>query len=82
MRTEPTNVARAVWAKEALAVFTMLTFSGSHPSTMERDDLECSISDLICDLMHFAQQRKFDVGSIVQQAFGNFGCELFEEALP
>jgi hypothetical protein len=82
MTTEPTNADRAEWAGEALAAFTVRTFGGNHPDTMERDDLECSISDLICDLMHFAQQRKFDVGSIVQQACGHFGFELLEEALP
>jgi hypothetical protein len=80
MTNEPTNPARAAWAKSALAVFTAATFSGDHPDTMNREDLECAISDLICDLMHFARQNAFDVGSILQQACGNFGCELFEEA--
>ncbi len=80
MKTEPTNADRAQWAHEALAVFTARTFSGDHPDTMARDDLECAISDLICDLLHFALQQGFDTGSIVQRACGHFGCELWEEA--
>lgn len=80
MTNEPTNADRAAWAKSALAAFTAATYSADHPDTMVRDDLECAISDLICDLMHFARQSAFDVGSILQQACGNFGCELFVEA--
>ena len=49
--SEPTNQERARRAKDALAVFTATTFSGDHPDTMDRDDLECAIGDLICDLM-------------------------------
>lgn len=78
---EPTNADRAQWAKEALAIFTARTFSGDHPDTMHRGDLECAVSDLICDLLHYARQQEFDTGSIIQQAFGHFGFELLEEAL-
>lgn len=81
MSKEPTNADRALWAKNALAAFTASTFSGDHPDTMNRDDLECAISDLICDLMHYARQEGFDTGSILQQACGHFGCELPEEEL-
>jgi hypothetical protein len=81
MTDEPTNADRAQWAKDALAIFTARTFSGDHPDTMARDDLECAISDLICDLLHYARQQEFDTGSIIQQAAGHFGFELLEEAL-
>ena len=79
MTQEPTNADRARWAGNALAVFTAETFSGDHPDTMDRADLCCSISDLICDLMHYSRQKGFDIGSIVHQACGNFGVELLEE---
>ena len=39
-------------------MFTAETFSGDHPDTMHRDDLECAIGDLICDLLHFARQNR------------------------
>jgi hypothetical protein len=77
---EPTNADRARWAKNALAVFAAETFSGDHPDTMERDDLECSIGDLICDLLHYARQQGFDTGSMIQTACGHYGFELWEEA--
>jgi hypothetical protein len=81
MTDEPTNANRAEWAKDALAVFTARTFSGDHPDTMERADLECAIADLVCDLLHYARQQDFDAASIVQQAYGHYGFELLEEGL-
>jgi len=82
MTDELTNANRAQWAKDALAVFTARTLGGDHPDTMQRDDLECVIGDLICDLMHYARQEGFETGSIMQQACGHFGLELLEEELP
>jgi hypothetical protein len=82
MTIDPTNSDRAAWAKDALAVFTARTFSGDHPDTMARDDLECAINDLITDLLHFARQHGFDAGGILHHACGNFGLELLEEAVP
>ena len=81
MNDEPTNANRAQWAKDALAVFTATTFSGDHPDTMHRSDLECAIGDLICDLLHFTRQREFDVGRILQQACGHFAFELLDEEI-
>ena len=77
---EPTNADRAQWAKDALAVFTARTFSGDHPDTMDRDDLECAIGDLICNLLQYAHRQDFDTGVIIQSACGHFGFELWEEA--
>lgn len=74
--SEPTNQDRAGWAKDALAVFTAETFSGDHPDTMHRDDLECAISDLICDLLHFAEQKGFDPQAILEQGNAHFKTEL------
>lgn len=75
MTNEPTNADRAAWAEEALAVFTARTFSGDHPADMDRDDLECAITDLIADLLHYAQQRSFDVGDVVKRACGHYDAE-------
>jgi hypothetical protein len=83
MTNETTNAVRARWAKEALAIFTAVTFSGDHPDTMERGDLECAITDLICDLMHFARYQNFDVDVIHERALTHFTIELLdEETLP
>jgi hypothetical protein len=78
---EPTNVQRAEWAKAALAVFTAETFSGDRPETMHRDDLEDAISDLICDLLHFARfHPRMDAGAIHARALRTFEAEVAEEA--
>lgn len=80
MTNEPTNADRAEWARGALAIFTARTFSGDPPDTMHRDDLECAISDLVADLMHYAHQRGFDADAILHQACNNFELELLDEA--
>ena len=77
--SEPTNQDRASWARAALAVFTAATFSGDHPATMDHDDLECAVGDLICDLLHFAEQHGFDPVAILQRTIANF---LVERSLP
>jgi hypothetical protein len=75
--SEPTNRDRARRARDALAVFTAETFSGDHPDTMHRNDLECAIGDLITDLLHLAQQEGFDPQAILEHANGHFKTELF-----
>lgn len=74
--TEPTNADRAAWAKAALIPFTAETYSGDHPDTMHPQDLDSAIGDLICDLMHFAQQRGMDAQAIHAHALSLFGDEL------
>jgi hypothetical protein len=76
---EPTNDQRAEWAKAALAVFTAETYSGDHPDTMHRDDLETAIGDLICNLLHLAAGRSMDAGAIHEQARGMFEQEVAED---
>jgi|GEM_PF-2983308 len=74
---EPTNVQRAQWAKNALAVFTTETYGGDHPDTMFPGDLETAIGDLICDLLHFAHfHPRLDAVEIHIHA-----REMFEEEL-
>jgi hypothetical protein len=82
MTSEPTNADRARWAKDALAVFTAKTFGGRRPDSLHNDELECVISDLVCDLMHFARDRRIDTGGFLQRACGHFAAELLEESLP
>jgi len=82
MTYEPTNAERARWAANAVAVFTAETFSGDHPETMHRNDLESAIGDLFCDLMHYARQQGFHTESILQEACRNYEWELLEEELP
>jgi hypothetical protein len=78
--SEPTNRDRVRWASDALAVFTAETFSGDHPDTMHRDDLQCAIGDLICDLLHFAKQKGFDPQAILEQGNAHFKTEvLFDD---
>jgi hypothetical protein len=74
--SEPTNNDRARWARDALAVFTAETFSGDHPDAMHRDDLECAITDLICDLLHLAHQKGFDPQALLERGNGHFKTEL------
>jgi hypothetical protein len=77
---EPTNVQRALWAKVALAVFTAATYSGDHPDTMHRDDLETAICDLICDLLHFARLHpRMDAAEIHAHALRLFEQEIADE---
>ncbi|QOJ14834.1 MAG: hypothetical protein HRU75_09355 [Planctomycetia bacterium] len=82
MTNEPTNAARAEWAKEALTVFTIQTFSGDSPDTMDRGDLESAIGDLIADLLHFAEQQGFETDCILASAALHFEAEQREEARP
>jgi hypothetical protein len=76
----PTNVQRALWAKDALAVFTAKTYSGDHPDTMNLEDLETAICDLICDLLHFARYHpRMDAAAIHSHARDLFEQESAED---
>jgi hypothetical protein len=77
---EPTNIERAEWARNALAVFTAETCSGDHPDVMHPDDLESAIGDLICDLLHLARfHPRIDAATIHAHALKMFEVELAEE---
>ena len=77
--SEPTNAERAVWARNALAVFTAETYSGDHPDTMHPGDLESAIQDLLTDLIHFANQKGMDGARIHALALGMFEAEFRDE---
>ena len=77
---EPTNLQRAQWAKNALAVFTAETYSGDQPDTMHPDDLETAIGDLISDLLHLARYHpRMDAAAIHSHAIVTFEAEIAEE---
>jgi hypothetical protein len=71
----PTIHERARWAKNALAVFTAETSNGGHPDTMHPDDVESAITDLICDLMYFAEQQGFGPIAVIDLAFEHYEVE-------
>lgn len=84
---EPTNADRADWAREALNVFAKRTFGGESYDHMlkreepgdEHTDSEDALNDLICNLLHLAQQRGLDVDRCLRVAKGNFAEEMAEE---
>ena len=77
---EPTNLQRAQWARNALAVFTAETYSGDHPDSMHADDLDTAIGDLICDLLHLARYHpRLDAVAIHSHALDLFETELADE---
>jgi hypothetical protein len=78
--SEPTNAERAQWAKAALAVFTVETYSGDHPDTMFPGDCESAIQDLISDLLHLAVQKGMDVKQLHRSALVMFEAEFGENS--
>jgi hypothetical protein len=80
LMSEPSNCDRARWAGNALAAFTAETFSGDHPDTMARSDLECAIGDLICDLLHLACEKGFDSQDVLEHGNANFRTESLLDA--
>jgi hypothetical protein len=82
--SEPTNEQRAAWARDALDVFGRATFHQSVDEMIDncnsdRDsDLACAISDLICDLMHLADQHGLDPYNVYGAALTNYEAECEE----
>jgi hypothetical protein len=77
--SEPSNEERARWANNALRVFVGTTFNGDNPDTMNRDDLECAIADLICDLLHLAEQKGLDAQRILERGNAHFETEILDD---
>lgn len=75
----PTNAGRAGWARNALAMFTAETFGGEHPDAMHHDDLEASVTDLICDLLHLAERSDFDPQRVLGRANSHYRTETLLE---
>jgi len=81
MKNEPTNSERAAWARRALATFVMAS-DGTTIARLHSQDLSNAISDLVCDLLHLAEQSGLDPEVITSQALSNFAAELSEENDP
>jgi hypothetical protein len=67
--TDITNKHRASWAAGALMVFMQETHC----------DLEDSLGDLLCDLMHWAGQNHFDFAAALNRASDHYEAELLDE---
>lgn len=79
---EPANEQRAEWADKALAVFHRREFheelADAHPG-----DVESSIGDLICDLLHSARARGIkDLRGFLDNAYRVFEEEEDAEKVP
>jgi hypothetical protein len=81
MKNEPTNSDRAAWARRTLATFVM-AMGGTTISELDPLDFNDAISDLICDLLHLADQNGLDPEIITGQALSNFDAELDEDTDP
>jgi hypothetical protein len=64
-----TNAHRAKWAEACVSVFIQHTGC----------DDEDALGDLLCDLMHFAHQRDYDLPAALDRALGHFEEELVDE---
>jgi hypothetical protein len=73
-----TNQQRAAWAKKALATFTAEVFFTETPEVLHPEDLKDALSDLICDLMHLANQLGMDADAVAAQAQLNYEAEIAE----
>ena len=64
----PTNERRAQWADKALAVFQKET----------RCDQQDALPDLLCDLMHLADQQGIDFDKMLDRARCHHQAEVYE----
>lgn len=68
-----TNKERAAWAEAALETFVSeVRHDGKELSDLPPGDREDAIGDLICDLLHYAEQQGFDTGLILSDAENMF----------
>ena len=74
-----TNEMRSAWAEHALNVFTEETYYGRSPEQLTPDDQECAVTDLICDLLHYAHSHGFNCDDIVRRSAALFKEEVEDE---
>jgi len=65
---KPTNRNRATWARKALESLRRET----------KCDYEDGVTDLLCDLMHFADLYGFDFGASLSRARRHHQRETYE----
>ena len=63
-QAEPTSHERAELAERAVRSFVGTVFKGRSPTTLHHDDLTDAMSDLICDLMHYANQQGLSLPAV------------------
>jgi hypothetical protein len=73
---EPSNEDRAGWARTALTAFVAEVYRAKELSAMHRDDLEDAVTDLICDLLHFADQNGLSAEAIEARARWHYEAEI------
>ena len=71
---EPSNEQRAEWAYAAVESFASKTRQDTSGDL--KHDLECVVSDLLCDLMHLSDRDGFDFDRATSNAAGNYQEEL------
>ncbi|WP_429236569.1 hypothetical protein [Aeromonas salmonicida] len=72
----PTNKDRAAWAETALEAFAgQVRHDGKQLRDLPPGDREDMIGDLICDLLHYADQQGFDAGLVLSDAENMFEME-------
>lgn len=72
----PTNKDRAARAETALEAFAgEIRHDGKQLRDLLPGDREDMIGDLICDLLHYAEQQGFDTGLILSDAENMFEME-------
>lgn len=72
----PTNAMRAQWARESLEVFASNT---SSIDNLNKDPHEV-LSDLLCNLEHWARRRNVSFDDCVARGNGHFLAEIEEES--
>lgn len=75
MNQSPDNQDRAEWAEAALVAFTTNVNYGRTPADLDDGDRADAVADLICDLLHYAEQQGFDPEALLAQAKINFEFE-------
>lgn len=71
--SEPTNEDRANWARAALEVFSQKT--GLDMAV----ELDCSIGDLLANMMHLCKQEGLDFDALLETGRMHFEAETDEE---
>jgi len=78
MTNEPNNFHRAGWARNALALFVRETCNGTALHRLGDQGLSDAIADLVCDLLHFANQSGLHPEQVIAQAQANYAAEMAE----
>ncbi len=74
-----TNEMRSAWAEHALNVFTEETLYGRSPEQLHPEDREDAVSDLICNLLHYARKQGFNSYDVARRSLATFSGEVEDE---